>query len=179
MHWIANDYVSKQLTVIAWRFVDEPSKFTRCWALGEVTMRDMLTAFMDFYDAADIVMGHYVRGHDLPLLNGALLENGYEPLSDKLTIDTKGDLVNFAGLSKSQKNLSATLQVHAEKLDMDQEMWRQANQLEPQGIAWVKERCISDVNQNIELYEAIQGQGFLRPPRWWTSRGTARARYTP
>jgi len=179
LSFIGNDYVSKEITVMAWRFVHLDQWNPTCMALGEWPLGQMLDAFVVEYNSADIVMGHWIRGHDLPLINGMLLEQGFAPLEDKLTIDTKNDLINFGGLSKSQKNLSAMLDLSNEKLDMDDPMWRRANRLEPMGINWAKARCASDVLQNIELYESLSDQGFLTPPKMWRSGGRARGQYVP
>ena len=179
MHWIANDYVSKEVTAIAWRFTDEEPRMVRVAALGEYTSAQMLRAFRCFYDEADVVTGHYCRGHDLPLLNAMYVEAGMEPLSDKLVQDTKLDFIKWSGLSQSQKNLAALFGVKAEKLDMDQSMWRSANRLEPEGIELAKQRVISDVHQQIEMREEMLKRGLLRPPRLWTSVGPTKATYVP
>lgn len=178
LSFIGGDYVSKEVTVIAYRFVHDAEWPPACLALGEYSMLEMLDLFRETYAWADAVMGHWIRGHDLPLLNGAMLEHGFPPLPDKLTIDTKNDLVNFGGLSKSQKNLAALLDCSNQKLEVDDAMWRRANRLDPVGIKFAKARCESDVRQNIELYESLRAQGFLQPPRMWTGTGRARA-YVP
>jgi hypothetical protein len=178
-HWISGDYVSKEVTAVACRFTDEPKEKVRVWALGEVDMTAMLGNFLYWYDQADVVTGHYCRGHDLPLLNAMLVEVGMAPLGDKLVQDTKLDFIKWSGLSQSQKNLAALFSVESEKLDMDQSMWRSANRLEPEGIELAKARVVGDVHQQIEMREEMLKRGLLRPPRMWTSVGPMRAVYRP
>src|SRR5215813_3464504 len=152
LHWIANDYVSKEITAIACRWADEPRHKVYCWTLGHgglISLKALVESVIPFYDEADIICGHYIRGFDLPLLNACCAETGLRPLSDKLTHDTKLDLIKMQGISLSQKNLSSMLGVKSEKLDMDQRMWRSANRLEPEGIALARERVIADVHQNL------------------------------
>jgi len=105
LSWISSDYVSKEITAIAWKWIDEDSP-VQCVAL---TLRGnhlkMLKMFRAAYDQADMVTGHYIRGYDLPLINGMLMEYGLPPLSNKLAQDTKIDLVPRASVSMSRKAL--------------------------------------------------------------------------
>lgn len=166
LHWIAGDYVGTEITCMAWQFIGERAVSA---LLGPMTTKQMLEKFLVAYSRADIISGHYLRGFDLPRINGAMLEFGFRPLSSKLTHDTKLDLVKFQGLSKSQENLGATLKLQSPKIKMDQYLWRQANRLEPKGIRRARERVIGDVKQNLELRAVLMKQGFLGPPKLWTS----------
>src|SRR5688500_5946844 len=60
LHWISGDYVSKEITAIAWAWTDAPHDVT-CYLLGDTDPVDMLRAFLVAYDAADMVTGHYIR----------------------------------------------------------------------------------------------------------------------
>jgi hypothetical protein len=139
----------------------------------------MLWAFRQAYDAADIVTGHYIRGFDLPLLNGAALELGLEPLGPTLAQDTKGDLVRFSGLSKSQENLGAMLGLRHPKVGMDQASWRAANRLTPEGIERTRKRVVGDVRQHVEMRAALLDRGMLGPPRPWSPGAGTVKPYTP
>src|SRR5689334_13913741 len=88
LHWIGSDYVSQEITAIAWAWTDRPEDVT-CYLLGETDGASMLRAFRAVYDQADLVTGHFIRGFDLPLINGALTEYQLPVLGDKLTQDTK------------------------------------------------------------------------------------------
>lgn len=179
LSWIGGDYVSKEPTAIACAWLDDPDD-VRCWCLGDWPMRTMLDVFRGFYDRADMVIGHFIRGYDLPLLNAALSSVGYSPLSDKLTHDTKLDLVRRHGMSNSQKNLAAMLGCTHPKLEMTDEDWREANRLTPAGIERTKARVIADVKQNIEMREKMLQRNMLRPPKMWRSAGSAiQEVYTP
>lgn len=178
LHWISSDYVSKEITAIAWAWTDRPEDVT-CYLLGETDPEDMLTAFRAAYDQADMVTGHFIRGYDLPLINGALTEYQLPTLGDKLTHDTKLDLVRRSGLSGSQENLGAMLGLAHEKVKMDQAKWRSANRLTPEGLAEVKTRVVGDVQQHIEMRERLLKLGYLAAPVMWRG-GTAKIeQYTP
>ena len=139
LHWISGDYVSKEITAIAWAWIGEAAPAS-CYLLGESDPVEMLWAFLNAWRSADIVTGHYIRGYDVPMVMGALTEYGLPTLEDKLTQDTKLDLVKRQGLSGSQENLGAMLRLEHSKVHMDQTRWRAANRLTPEGLAAVRER---------------------------------------
>jgi hypothetical protein len=161
--------VSREITAIAWAWVENPQPVVML--LGEYTLPEILAAFVKVYDQADLVTGHFIRGFDLPLVNSALTELQMSVLHDKMTQDTKLDLVRSSGLSKSQENLGATLGLNHPKVHMDQAKWRAANRLEPEGLAYVRERVAGDVLQHIELRNRLLKLEYLKPPVKWVSKG--------
>lgn len=163
--YLGPDYMTAEITAIAAGWMDEEK--IHVWALGEVDGRTMLDGFRRLYDQADRVTGHYIRKHDLPIINGAMLEHGLTPLTEKMTSDTKLDLVKFQQLSASQENLSEMLGVGAGKFHMNQPRWREANRLTPEGIALTKKRVTDDVRQHRELRRKMIELGALKPPRMW------------
>lgn len=178
LHWISGDYVSKEITAIAWAWCNDPETVT-CYLLGQTSPQQMLLAFLAAYKAADMVTGHFIRGYDLPMVNGALTEYGLPPLGDKLSHDTKIDLIRRQGLSSSQENLGAMLQLDHPKVQMDQRRWRDANRLTPQGLIAVRERVVGDVKQHIEMRARLLEKGYLGPPVLWKSGATKAETYTP
>jgi DNA polymerase elongation subunit (family B) len=172
MSWIGQDYVTKEPTAISWKFIGSKDK-PKVLALGEVSMVEMLTEFVKAYDEADIVTGHYIRGFDLPLINGALTEYGLPPLKDKLTSDTKIDLVKRHGMSNSQESIGAMLGLEHDKVSMTQDDWRKANRLTPEGIERVKIRVSGDVEQHIEMRAKLIELGYLSAPKLWSSESLA------
>jgi hypothetical protein len=178
LHWISGDYVSKEITAIAWAWTDAPEDVT-CYLLGETDPIAMLSAFRAAYERADMVTGHFIRGYDLPMVNGALTEYQLPALSDKLSQDTKLDLVRRQGLSGSQENLGVMLGLEHGKVKMDQAKWRAANRLTPEGLAAVRERVTGDVRQHIEMRRRLLDLGYLSAPVVWKAGGAAEAVYTP
>lgn len=167
LSWINQDFVSKEVTAIAARFVGE--KKTYCWLLGEDEPEDMIEGFLELYNQADMITGHYIRSYDLPLFNSFLTEYGYSPLPSKLSHDTKNDLLKRQGTSNSQENLADMLGVESGKVKMTQSDWREANRLYPSGIQKTKRRVIGDIDQHIELRAKLLEQGMLGPPKVWKS----------
>lgn len=167
LSWLGQDYVTKEVTAIAACFVG--SREVNCWLLGVNDSQEMLESFLKMYDEAGMVTGHYIRGFDLPTINGALTEFGYEPLSSKLTQDTYLDLIKRQGLSNSQQNLSATLGVESAKVGMSMKDWREANRLTPDGIEKTKDRVVGDVIQHMEMREELLKRKMLKSPVMWNS----------
>lgn len=170
--YLGNDWTTAEVTGIAaswvpvrgWGVVDH----VECWLLGELPLSLVLEAFRAMYNQADIVTGHYIRAHDLPIINGALIELNLEPLAPKLTIDTKLDLLRFKDISKSQESLAGMLGIQAPKITMTQTDWRAANRLERAGLERTRERVTGDVVQHKQMYAELVKRGLLGPPVLWT-----------
>jgi hypothetical protein len=178
LHWISGDYVSKEITAIAWAWCDQPADVT-CYLLGESDPITMLRAFTEAYKQADMVTGHFIRGYDLPMVNGSLTEYSLPTLPDKLTQDTKIDLVRRQGLSNSQENIGAMLRLEHPKVKMNQQLWRDANRLTPEGILETRKRVVGDVQQHIEMRKRLLELGYLAAPVLWKGGTAAVEVYTP
>ena len=179
LSWLAQDYVTKEVTVIAAKFVGDKGR-AKARAIGTAEApetRYMLEWFLELYEQADMVTGHYIRGFDLPLINGALEEHGMPSLAEKLSSDTKGDLLKRHGMSNSQESLGAELGLKHPKVQMTQNDWRQANRLTAAGIRKAKNRCIGDVEQHIELRDELIKRGRLGPPKLWQPGPYGTAKY--
>lgn len=166
LHWIGGDYVSKEITAIAWAWTHAPEDVT-CYLLGETDPVIMLRAFLEAYAQADMVTGHFIRGYDLPMVNGALTEYQLPTLAKKLSHDTKLDYVRRQGLSASQESIGSMLRLEHPKVHMDQTSWRDANRLTPEGLAKVRARVVGDVQQHIEMRQRLMELGYLAPPKLW------------
>ena len=163
-YWIP-DRPTAEVTAIAWSF-DDPKRVARA-ILGRISGPEMLAQFYDAYQDADMVVGHYIRKHDLPILNGALIEQGMPTLGPKLTLDTKLDMIRKADIPATQENLSDMLGCKAEKFHMTQAMWRESNRLTEKGLVWTEKRVTLDVIQNLEMRQKMVEQGWLKSPRVW------------
>lgn len=170
LSYMGGDLTTCEITAIAAGWAAPGNDHIDCWMIGEVSPVYMLTRFHLMYDAADIVTGHYIRNHDLPLLNGAMVEFNLPPLGAKMTIDTKNDLVkwNFQTQGKSQEALGRTLGIEAPKVGMSQADWRAANRLTPEGLEKTRARCAGDVQQHKQLRLALTERGLLNPPKIWS-----------
>lgn len=177
LSWYAGDFNTKEITAIAAAFVDEPKK-VKCLLLGESSPQEMLEEFIGLYEEAGMVTGHYIRGFDLPLINASLMEYGYPALSQKLTQDTKLDMIRRHGASNSQENIAAQLDLKADKIGMTQEDWRKANRLTPEGLEKTRKRAVGDVIQHIEMRQQMLERGWLGKPRLWTPNGSGTSKYT-
>lgn len=167
--YLGNDFTTAEITAIAASWgLDQPTEVVLLGDVdGYVDGEKILDWFVELYDQADIVTGHYIKRHDLPIINGALLELGKAPLGPKLVSDTKVDLLYRAGVSASQESLAAMLGVPAPKIHMTQADWREGNRLTPKGLEATQKRVVGDVRQHMLMRKALIERGWLRPPSMW------------
>jgi hypothetical protein len=178
LSYLGSDFTTAEVTAISWAWVDRPKDVT-VYLLGETELPDILRHFLRVYEQADMVTGHYIRGHDLPMINGALMECQMPVLGDKMTSDTKLDLVRAKGISLSQESLGAMFRLEQSKVQMNQIKWRAANRLTPEGLAAVRERVVGDVAQHVAMRRELLALNYLAAPKMWRS-GTAKSEsYTP
>lgn len=159
-------FPTADITAIAASF--EGAQTVHCWLLGDDEPETMLRGFVELYDQADIVTGHYIRKHDLPIINGALMEFGLPTLRPKMTSDTWLDLAKRKDLPTSQEDLSEMFGLAAPKVHMSQTKWRRANRLDQIELTGV--RVVGDVKQHKQLRAALIERGLLGPPKLWRSK---------
>lgn len=165
LSYLGMDFTTAEITSIAASF--NGSSEIHTWLLGVDEMEDILEGFRFLYDEADIVTGHYIRNHDLPIISGMLLEAQLPSLSPKLTSDTKIDLKTAKGVSKSQENLSAMFGLRSPKIQMNTPKWRAANRLTPEGIELTRKRVEGDIRQHKALRNRLIELNMLGPPVLW------------
>lgn len=165
LSYLGSDFTTADITAISASWFGE--KKVHVWLLGEHTSAEMLGGFVELYDRADMVTGHYIRNHDLPIVNGALFEARMPLLGEKLTSDTKNDLVRWKELSKSQESLSDMLELQEAKYHMSQKKWREGNRLTAAGLRQTRKRVVDDVLQHKQLRDGLIEAGALKPPRMW------------
>lgn len=178
LSYLGSDFTTSDITVIAWGWVGNGTVSVGFQELKAGSSEEMLLSFCKAYNEADIVTGHYILGHDLPIINGALLEFNLPPLGPKMVSDTKVHLIGRKGVSASQESLGAMLGLTNQKFQMDQVKWRSANRLEPDGIKIAIERCVSDVVEHMEMRAKLVKLGWLKPPTRWDG-GAKASGYVP
>ena len=166
LSYLGGDFTTSEITAIACGWTDSNAVGAHLLTKKN-SVRDLLEWFVSRYNEADVVTGHYILMHDLPIINGALLENGMPSLGTKLVSDTKVHLVGGKGISKSQESLSDIVGTTAPKVHMTQAKWREANRLTRQGIEETRTRVIGDVVQHKQLRAALIAGGYLKPPVLW------------
>lgn len=156
-----------QITAVAWSWIG--AKEVWCEVLDQDlgNERTMLDAFFRAYDEADIVTGHYITRHDLPLLNDHCMRFGWAKLNRKLAQDTKTLLPKVKGLGLSQENLGTLYELDQKKHHMNGRRWAVSNTLSPEGRDEAKRRVVSDVRQHKALRASLLERGYLSVPRTW------------
>ena len=166
LNYAGEDFTFGEITAIACMTIGK-RRSLESWVLGEVEMEQMLAAFLARWNTADVVTGHNIIRHDLPWLNGMLLELGLGPLPAKMVHDTYSHLKRRRGVSASQESLAGMLGVPAPKIAMSQMAWRQANRLLPEGLVKTRARCVGDVVQHAAMRERLLELDWLGPARMW------------
>lgn len=181
--WYGGDWVHKEVTAIAWAWILPGNTRSKVYALqmdhNSRSQRKMLEGFVRMYVEADIVVGHWIRSFDLPILQAAMVDNDLPLLGEKMTVDTKSDLIRLGGISKSQENLASYLGIESPKMPMSMQDWREANRLTRRGLKLVRERVMADVVQNVAMYQALQELDLLGPPKLWIPGTSVSGDYTP
>lgn len=176
LSYLGYEWTSAEITGIAWSWVGEDD--VECILLqkdgtfinnaGVAYPAPMaLENFRDLLMDADMVTGHYIRKHDLPILNSALIEYGLPVLRPMLTQDTQQDMVRRKDLSASQENLADMFGLPEAKHHMTMPEWRRANRLQVEGMAATRKRVVDDVIQHKALRGEMLKRGLLKAPRVW------------
>lgn len=192
-YWVP-DRPSAEVTSIAWMVAGLHDTLQvvglapPCWHRGHeakcpdmpdflMSMPDLLDTFVAEYNRADMVTGHYIIMHDLPIVNAMLYEQRMPLLTDKLASDTKLHMFSKKDLPATQEYLLELLDVKCplgmtlEKFHMTQPRWREANRLSPAGTELTKRRVTSDVHAHSHMRESMLDAGWLRSPTVWRSGG--------
>lgn len=192
-YWVP-DRPSAEVTSIAWMFGGDHDSLKvvglapPCWHKGHeascpdmpaflLPMGPLLEEFRSVYDAADVVTGHYIIMHDLPIINAMLYEQRMPLLTDKRASDTKLHMFAKKDLPATQEYLLELLDVKCplgmtlEKYHMTQPKWREANRLSPAGVDQTVRRVTSDVHAHWHMREAMLAAGWLKAPSIWRSGG--------
>jgi hypothetical protein len=137
----------------------------------------MLERFVERYNEADLVTGHYISRHDLPIINGALYDADMPLLQPKMYSDTKTHMFKKADIPATQEFLLELLDpkcpigIPLMKYHMSQRTWREANRLSPEGIEQTRVRVINDVHAHEHMRQAMLDRGWLRAPQLWNPGG--------
>lgn len=157
-----------EVTVIAYKWLGGHAVDVLTMKRGDKGNTKILKEFRPIYDEADVMVGHNIRRHDLPILNGAYIENGMEPLGPTQTIDTLTGLKKWKDLPRSLEYLCDFLGCPFPKFHMPQHSWRTANRLDEEGLKLARERCGIDVRATEWVYLELLNRNLLDPrsKRW-------------
>lgn len=183
--WIGGDYVGRSITAFAYCYLDSDEVVCETLLGGTTTaeariahQQIMVNKVAAAVETADLVIGHWVRGFDLPLLNAELERWRGAPLPRLMTIDTKSDRLVGSGLSQSLENLAFRYDTSVQKMDMREPMWEEYNLWQTdRSIEWVASRVSSDILATRELYVAMDEAGRLNGPKAWDPASASLPRY--
>lgn len=171
------DAATAEITAICWKWVDEEEPHALVLRSDGRWLHDgqrralaptaALQLFAKVLGEADLVFGHNIRRHDLPIFQAALLRHGLPTLDSVWTCDTLADYPKRKGKSASLENLAAELGLDLEKHHMGVVAWERANRLEPDGLNETWRRVVGDVLLQERLRDKLLELDYLSPPRRW------------
>lgn len=177
--WFGGDYVGKSMTAAAWIWNDDDAKpFRAAISREDTDTKSVVIPLLRAIKMADIVVGHFIRGYDLPLLSAELERNDLDPLEVLMTIDTKLDRKQQIGLSESLENLAARYELEEQKLSMNEPSWEEFNLWQTErSRTKVLDRVESDILSTRELYRELLAEGRLKGPKAWSPDQARMPRY--
>lgn len=174
-YWYDGETTS-EITAMAWKWRHEQDVRTLLllpdgrFINDEGGKRQASHAHMTFREvlaSADLVYGHNIRRHDLPMLQAHLLRLQLPTLPRLLTSDTLRDYPKRGGMSASLANLASFYGLEGEKKVMSQGDWEDANRLTTTGIPLARERVVGDVLLQESLRDKLLELAILKSPRVW------------
>jgi DNA polymerase elongation subunit (family B) len=162
------EWVPQKITCAAWSWTDEEHVEVRVgnphtFFTPRARAR-MLKPFVAALLEADIITGHNIIRHDLPVINAECLRLGLGSLPSLMVQDTIR-VAKTKGLKKGQDNIARLLCVPEEKMALDWQAWEDA--YAKKGWPTVADRCMSDVVQHKQLRAAMLDAGWLKDPVSW------------
>lgn len=164
-------WVPQKITCVAWGWSDEHRVEVRSCGPGGIVgpaakelRREMLAPLLEAIRYADIVTGHNLCRHDLPLLRAECLRLGLEPVNRVWVSDTI-KLGKLKGYKKGQDNIAALKGVDEQKMALNWQQWDDAYD----EIGWpkIRARCRSDVISHRQIrLKLIEDGSLKRPVRW-------------
>ena len=156
------DFTHGKVTAIAAQFVGGPGPAG--WILDRRDpgqMRKCMEQFVGMWEAADRVMGHNIKAHDVALLNGGLAMLDMPLLPKRRMVDTYRDAAKTRGFSRSLENQCDRWGCPEKKVHMSEFDWEQAWDGVPGKVEKMRQRCMSDVRLNIWLFHELRRRGLL------------------
>lgn len=148
------DYTHKKVTAIACQFLDETEPHV--WSVHWRNKQWVARQFLKQWEQADAVMGHFIRKHDMRLIQGFFIMADMPPLPAKRMIDTFLDVEpKTTGYSKSLENLCARWGCPISKLHVPEHAWDAAYDGVPEYVEIMRQRAVTDVQMTIWLYNEI------------------------
>jgi hypothetical protein len=110
---------------------------------------------------ADIILGHNIKGFDMPRLKTRFFLNGLRPPSPYILLDTLHIARKEFAFSSNKLNYLSQIILRKEKLKTDRTLWARCEKGEQEALDYMEKYCRMDT----ELLESVYKE--LRP--WYTS----------
>lgn len=178
--WIGGDFVGRTMTAYAFTYLDDDEVYSDAITAGDKDRFAMMcVSLASALETATLVVGHFIRGFDLPVINADLERVKQGSLPRLMTADTKSDRLQGVGISESLENLSARYELEVQKMAMNEPSWEEFNLWQtPESRRKVIQRCETDILGTKELYKALLEAGRLKAPKAWDPSNAKMMRYS-
>lgn len=157
------DFTHGKVTAIGCKFIGDIVTASWCIQREKPSVsKSAAEAFCEYWNAADVVMGHNIRKHDISLLNGHMTTLDMPTLAEKKTIDTYHDMKKMRGLSRSLENLAARWDSPIQKIHLSEYDWERAYDGIPTAVELMKKRVTSDVLISEWLYGELLRRRLMK-----------------
>lgn len=161
-------WVPDKITVAAWSWMDgnhvEHLITGKDGFFSRRLRGERLAPIYEAIRQADLVVGHNVLRFDLGVLQAEAMRCGLKTLGPVRVRDTIR-VVKSKGFKKGQDDMSVTFGNPLKKKSLNHSEWDDA--YEEDGWPIPIERCVTDVQQNIELFRRQLDRGVLKPETLW------------
>lgn len=161
------DFTHAKVTAICAQWLDADEGMA--WCLDRSDPDAMVRAAEEvrgMWERADFVLGHNIRRHDIPLLDGLYVSLGLPLLPRRRVVDLYRDQPRIKGLSRSLENLASRWGCPIPKLHLSEHDWEQAYDGIPEAVSLMRRRVVTDVKITIWLYHELRRRGLLA--KEWT-----------
>lgn len=132
---------------------------------GTVAQREKKLAqwTVDQWTDADIIIGQNHKAFDQKFLQGVMLRHGMQNglLPKRILIDTYQTGKGNFGMSMAMGNFVDVIGI-GKKDAPEKGDWREANHGDPEALARIVERCISDVKMTSEMWRILKPTYMMR-----------------
>lgn len=155
-------YISHDQIIDDWYILGYSAK----WLFSTEIMSDFVTAkesvkrddkrvldsLYKLLNEADIIIGHNIRKHDLPMIKTRLFLHGFKPPLPYLTIDTLVIAWKEFAFSSAKLDYLGKMIVRKEKLHTDYDLWIKCENGDQESLDYMEEYCRMDTELEENVY---------------------------
>jgi hypothetical protein len=112
----------------------------------------VLQSLYKLINDADILIGHNINKHDIPMVKTRLFLHGFKPPLPFLTIDTLKVAWKEFAFSSAKLDYLGKMILRKQKLDTDYDLWIRCEDGDQEALDYMEEYCRMDTELEEEVY---------------------------